>query len=124
MQRDEELGAIERIEGPMPWVSHIVVGPKPKSPGKVRVCVDMRQTNKAIKCVRHVTLTIKKIVFRKLDLNQEYTQIKLAPDSSCITTFSTHMGLMRYKRLNFGISSAAEIFQSVIAKRSCALMAQ
>ena len=24
------------------------------------------------------------------------------------------MGLMRYKRLNFGISSAAEIFQNVI----------
>ena len=31
-----------------------------------------------------------------------------------ITTFSTHLGLMRYKRLNFGISSAAEVFQNAI----------
>ena len=28
--------------------------------------------------------------------------------------FGTHLGLMRYKRLNFGISSAAETFQNVI----------
>ena len=122
LQRDEELGVIERIEGPTPWVSPIVVAPKPKSPGKVRVCVDMRQANKTIKRERHVTPTIKEMigdlngakVFTKLDLNQGYNQLELAPESRYITTFGTHMGLMRYKRLNFGISSAAEIFQNVI----------
>ena len=62
LQRDEELGVIERIEGPTPWVSPIVVAPKPKSPGKVRVCVDMRQANKAIKRERHVTPTIKEMI--------------------------------------------------------------
>ena len=41
-------------------------------------------------------------------------QLELAPESRYITTFSAHIGLMRYKRLNFGISSAAEIFQNVI----------
>ena len=124
VQHDEELGVIERIEGPTPWVSPIVVAPKPKSPGKVRVCVDMRQENKAIKRERHVTPTIKEMigdlngaeVFSKLDLNQGYNQLELAPESRYITTFGTHMGLMRYKRLNFGISSAAEIFQNVIGE--------
>ena len=119
---DEELGVIDRIEGPTPWVSPIVIAPKAKSPGKVRVCVDMRQANKAIKCERHVTPTIKEMirdsnganVFIKLDLNQGYTQLELASESRYITTFGTHMGLMRYKRLNFGISSAPEIFQNVI----------
>jgi len=53
-------------------------------------------------------------VFTKLDLNQGYNQLELAPESRHITTFGTHMGLMRYKRLNFGISSAPEIFQIVI----------
>jgi hypothetical protein len=122
LKRDEEVGVIERIEGPTPWVSPIVVAPKPKSPGKVRVCVDMRQANQAIKRERHVTPTIKEIigdlngakVFIKLDLNQGYNQLELAPESRYITTFGTHLGLMRYKRLNFGISSAAEIFQNVI----------
>ena len=29
-------------------------------------------------------------------------------------TFSLHKGLFRYKRLNFGVNSAAEIFQHTI----------
>ena len=122
LRRDEELIVIERIEGPTSWVSPVVVAPKPKSSGKVRVCVDMRQANKAVKRERHVTPTVKEMiedlngarVCSKLDLNQGYNQLELAPESRYITTFSTHMGLMRYKRLNFGISSAAEIFQNVI----------
>lgn len=31
-----------------------------------------------------------------------------------ITTFTTHIGLRRYKRLNFGVNSAAEIFQNTL----------
>lgn len=31
-----------------------------------------------------------------------------------ITTFSTHAGLWRYTRLNFGISSATKVFQSIV----------
>jgi hypothetical protein len=115
LKRDEELGVVERIEGPTPWVSPIVMAPKPKSPGKVRVCADMRQANQAIKRERHETPTIKEIigvlngakVLSKLDLNQRYNQLELAPESRYITTFGTHLGLMRYRRLNFGISSAA-----------------
>ena len=113
---------IERIEGPTPWVSPIVVAPKLKSPGKVKVCVDMRQANREIMRERHASPTMKDIirdlngarVFSKLDLNQGYNQLELAPESRYITTFSTHLGLMRYTRLNFGVCSAAEIFQNVI----------
>jgi hypothetical protein len=53
-------------------------------------------------------------VFSKLDLNQGYHQLELSPESRYITTFSTHVGLRRYKRLNFGVNSAAEIFQEAI----------
>ena len=82
----------------------------------------MRQANKAVKRERHVTPTVKEMTgdlnrargFSKLDLNQGYNLLELAPVSRYITTFSTHMGLMRYKRLNFGISSAAEFLQNVI----------
>ena len=124
LKQDKVLGVVKRIEGPTPWVSPIVVAPKPKSPGKVRICVDMCQANQAIKWERHVTPTIKEIigdlngakVFSKLDLNQGYNQLELAPESQYITTFGTHLGLMRYKRLNFGISSAAEIFQNIICE--------
>ena len=122
LEKDEENGVIERVDGPTPWVSPVVVAPKPKQPGKIRMCVDMRRANEAIQRERHITPTIKEVigdlngakVFSKLDLNQGYNQLELAPESRYITTFSTHLGLRRFTRLNFGISSAAEIFQNVI----------
>ena len=40
--------------------------------------------------------------------------MELEESSRYITTLSTHVGLRRYRRLNFGISSAAEVFQDVI----------
>ena len=54
-------------------------------------------------------------VFSKIDLKMGYQQLQLDPECRNITTFSTHLGLYRYKRLAFGINSAAEIFQYTIA---------
>ena len=40
-----DLDIIEEVDGPTPWVSPIVVVPKPKNPEKIRICVDMRAPN-------------------------------------------------------------------------------
>ena len=48
----EKQGIIEPVTGPTPWVSPIVVIPKPKS-DDVRICVDMRSPNKCMKRERH-----------------------------------------------------------------------
>lgn len=53
-------------------------------------------------------------VFSKLDLTQAYHQLELSPKSRHITTFMTHVGLFRYKRLNYGTNSAAETFQHML----------
>ncbi|KAK3711382.1 hypothetical protein QZH41_003258, partial [Actinostola sp. cb2023] len=45
-----------------------------------------------------------------------YHQLTLAPESRYITTFATHTGLYRYKRLSFGINAAAEVFQHAISQ--------
>ena len=123
--RLEDLDIIEKVDGPTPWVSPIVAVPKPKSPNEVSICVDMRIPNTAIQRERHITPTLDDIlcdlngatVFSKLDLNNGYHQLELHEESRYITTFSTHCDLRRYKRLNFGINSAAEIFQNAI--RNC-----
>ncbi|XP_062610353.1 uncharacterized protein K02A2.6-like [Saccostrea cucullata] len=123
LEKLEKLDIIEKVNGPTPWVSPIVVAPKPKKPGEIRLCVDMRKANTAIQRERHVTPTIDDMildlngskVFSKLDLNAGYHQLELHPDSRNITTFSTHVGLRRYKRLSFGISSAAEVFQNSLS---------
>ena len=52
--------------------------------------------------------------FSTLDLSSGYHQLELAPESRFGTTFSTHVGLRRYKRLPFGINAASEIFQESI----------
>lgn len=116
----ERLDIIEPAEGPTPWVSPLVV--VPKSNGEIRVCVDMRQANLAVERERHPIPTIEETlqemkgasVFSKLDLRWGYHQIELEPESRKITTFATHKGLFRYKRLMFGLTSAPEIYQHVI----------
>ena len=83
----------------------MVAAPKPKDLESVRICVDMRITNKAIKHECHPMPTVEEIihdlngatVFSKIDLNAGYHQIELHPDSCFISTFLTHTGLKRYK---------------------------
>jgi hypothetical protein len=118
---DGKLGVIEKPTGATPWVSPVVC--VPKKSGKVRVCVDMRCVNKAIKREHHNTPTIHDLVhdlngaaiFSKLDLNQGYNQLELEEESRYVTTFATHVGLRQFKRLNFGICSASEVFQEAIS---------
>ena len=84
----------------------------------------MRGANIAIERERHLMPTIQDFktevnrarFFSKIDLAQTYHQLELAPGSRYITTFTTHEGLCRYRRLNFGTNSAAEIDQQVLQR--------
>ncbi|KAL1469094.1 hypothetical protein MTO96_004823 [Rhipicephalus appendiculatus] len=122
LKRLQSLDITERAEGPTPWVSPIVAVLKPHDPEHIRVCADMRCANEAIQRERDVTPTVDdvlvalngSVIFSKLDLKDRYHQLELGASSRVITTFSTHAGLFRYKRLNFRINSAAEVFQDTI----------
>ena len=104
----EQQGIIEKVDGATPWISPLVV--IPKKDGDIRLCVDMRMANRAIQRERHPTPTVDDLihalngatVFSKLDLRSGYHQLCLAKESRHITTFATHEGLRRYKKLNFG----------------------
>ena len=123
LKKLEQQGIIEKVEGPTPWVSPLVVIPKKN--GDVRLCVDMRLPNQAIHRERHPSPTVDDLVdalngattFSKLDLRSGYHQLSLAPASRYITKFATHEGLRRYTRLNFGTNSAGEIFQHIISEQ-------
>ena len=122
LNRLEELDVIEKVDGPTPWVSNLVVAPKPNAPNEIRLCVNMRKANLALKRERHVTPTIDDIVtelngstvFSKVDLLKGFHQLELSEESRNMTVFASHVGLRRYKRLNFGVSVAPEIFQNEI----------
>ena len=93
--------------------------------GYRRLCVPpKRAANQAISRERHVMPTLSGFkaemnvskYFSKIDLKQAYYQLELTEESRYITTFSTHEGLFRYKRLNYGTNSAGEIFQNILQR--------
>ena len=122
IEKLEQDDIIEKIpeNTPTEWVSPVVVVPKQNN--NIRLCVDMRVANTAIKRTRHPIPTLESVsmelngasFFSKLDLCQAYHQLELSPESRHITTFCTHLGLFRYKRLNYGTNAAAELFQHTL----------
>ena len=104
LEKDDIIERVPETQ-PMPWISPIVA--VPKRGDEVRICVEMRKPNQAIKRTRHLIPTVDDInqkltrakIFSKLDMSQAYYQLQLHENSRYITTFSTHVGLFRYKRL-------------------------
>ena len=122
LEKLEADDIIERVGKPTSWVP-VVIAPK-RSSNEIRLNVDMREANKAVPRTHTVMPTLDDItnelngatVFSHLDMNHGYQQLELKENSCDITTFATHVGLYRYKRLNFGTRSAGEIFQETVSK--------
>ena len=121
LEKFEADGIIERVEKPTSWVSPVVITPN-RSSNEIRLNVDTREANKAIPRTHIVMPTLDDIineldgatVFSHLDMNHGYHQLELKENIRDITTFATHVGLYRYKILNFGTGSAGEIFQETV----------
>ena len=118
--RMEEIGVVVKVNEPTEWVSSIVLANKPN--GKVRVCLDPKDLNRAIKRHHYKLPTRDEImaqfsnarVFSKLDASQGFWQMKLSKASSYLTTFNTPLGRYRYSRLPYGIKSAPEVYHKKI----------
>ena len=112
---------IAPVQEPTDWVNSLVI--IEKSNGKLRVCLDPRPLNKAIKREHFQIPTTEESLsqmsdaryFSKLDASQGYWHLRVDDESSKLLTFATPFGRFRYKRLPYGIRSASEIFQVEIA---------
>ena len=114
IQKLEQEGNIEKVSGPTEWVSWIVTPPKPNSPNEYdpALACDTRIVPSWWRDTDELTADLNgATAFSKLDLKSGYNQLELHPSCWYITTFSTHLGLYQYKRLGFGINSAAGILQ-------------
>ncbi|XP_064464259.1 uncharacterized protein LOC135375498 [Ornithodoros turicata] len=120
LRRLEKEDILERVEA-SEWVSPIVV--IPKKDGKIRLCVDLREVNKAIIPdlfpLPHTEELLNALAgaqyFSRIDLRSAYHQVLLHPESRCLTTFITHDGLYRFKRVCIGLSSAPAMFQRMMS---------
>ena len=115
-----EQGIITPVEEPTDWVSSLAYSWKAN--GKLRVCLDPRDVNKAIKRDHYKTPTVEEIThqlagskkFTKVDGTSSYLCIVLDYESSLLTTFNTPWGRYRFVRLPWGLSCAQDIFQRMM----------
>ena len=93
-----------------------------KPNGSLRLCLDPKDLNKAIKRPHHRTPTIDEILpklngaqyFSIVDARSGYWNIKLDHQSSLYTTFNSPHGRYRFLRLPFGLICAQDIFQKKV----------
>ena len=105
------------VTEPTDWVSSVLV--VPKKDGSVRICLDPKDLNTAIKRSHYPLPTVEDVtsrltnakVFSVLDAKSGFWQVKLTENASYLSTFNTPFGHFRWLRMPFGISSAPEIWQ-------------
>ena len=123
LNRMTELGVIEPVSEPTDWVSSLVITRKPN--GSLKVCLDPRNVNKAIKRHHHPMPTTEEIFtqmtdakfFTELDASNAFWQVKLDEESSKLLTFNTPFGRYKYLCMPYGIHSASEICKATISRK-------
>ena len=120
MDRLVEQEIISPVTYPTDWVNSFVC--VTKSNGKIRLCLDPKDLNAAVKRPHYVTRTLEDVIsrlngsqyFSILDARSGYWNIKLDAKSADLTTFNTPFGRYRYNRLPMGIKCAQDEFQRMI----------
>ena len=112
-----EQGIVAPVDKLIPWVRSLAVATK-KS-GALRVCINPRPLNKALKRETYQISILDEILpelsqakmLSTVDLHSGYWHCILDSESSLLTTFSTPFGRYRWRQLPFGLSVLSEIFQ-------------
>ena len=117
IDRLTNLHIIAPVDVPTEWISALVATTKKN--GKIRLCIDPKPLNQALRRNHYPLPTIEDILpelsqakcFSVLDAKNGFWQIPLDEPSSYLTTFATPWGRHRWLRLPFGVSPAPEEFQ-------------
>jgi hypothetical protein len=112
----EKMSRITKVTEPTEWISSMVVV---KKPNKLRICLDPKDLNKALKRSHYPMPTIDEIlpylsnakVFSILDAKDGFWQIKLDKESCMLTKFWTPFGRYKWLHMPCGINTAPEEFQ-------------
>ncbi|RVW67072.1 Transposon Ty3-I Gag-Pol polyprotein [Vitis vinifera] len=116
IQKQLSVGFISVVEYPE-WLANVV--PVPKKDGKVRVCVDFRDLNKASPKddfpLPHIDLLVDSTAGHSMlsfmDGFSGYNQILMAPEDMEKTAFITEWGTYCYRVMPFGLKNAGATYQ-------------
>ena len=108
---------IKKVEEPTDWVSSLVYSRKRN--GQMRICLDPKDLNKAIKRCHHRVPTLEEIThkmakskwFSKLDAKNGYWSIELDEESQNLTCFNSPFGRYCFMRMPFGLVMSQDVFQ-------------
>ena len=117
LDRMKSAGVIEEVNDSTDRCAAVV--PVLKRNGTVRLCVDLKKLNKAVKREHYRLPNLDDIApslrgsrfFSALDASTGFLQIPLGPSCARLTTFITPFSRYCFNRVPFGITSAPEIFQ-------------
>lgn len=117
-----KMDVITKVTEPTEWVSSLILIEKKN--GQLRVCLDPRNLNQAIKRTHYpipsVDMVRAKVAGAKfystLDASSGFWMCKLSEKSSYLTTFNTPFGRYRFKRLPYGVSCAPEYFHRIMTE--------
>ena len=115
-----EQGIITKVDEPTDWVNSLVC--VTKASGTLRLCLDPKDLDRAIKRPHHCTPTLDDVLpklngakyFSIVDARSGYWNIELDHASSLYTTFNSPHGRYRFLRLPFGLICAQDIFQKKV----------
>ena len=117
-----DRGIIEPVSQPTDWVNSCVCVTKKN--GDIRLCLDPKDLNQAIKRPHYPTPTFDDVVsrlhgakwFSILDARSGYWNIQLDDESKLLTTFNTPFGRYCYRRLPMGLRNAQDVYQGQMDK--------
>jgi len=116
----ERNGVLERTQF-SEWATPLVI--VKKGSDEIRLCCDYSVTVNRCVEMQHYPLPNTEDLFASLDggkfytvldVSRAYLHLELEEGSKQVLTINTHLGLWRWNRLPFGVSSAPMIFQSVM----------
>ncbi len=108
---------IRKVVEPTDWVNSLAYSRKAN--GQLRICLDPKDLNKAIKRCHHRTPTLEETTymltgascFSKLDAKNGYWSVELDKESQLLTTFNSPFGRFCFERMPFGLVMSQDVFQ-------------
>ena len=122
LERLQQEDVIIEVNHYTEWINSIV--PVQKPDGRIRLCIDTRNLNMAIKRNPYYMRTLDDILpqlskaktISTGDATPEYRHVPLDLTSSLLMTSSTPYGKFRWLKLPFGLKIASDIFQERLDK--------
>ena len=99
-----------------------MVATRKKNGKDIRICIDPRDLNTALRRPHHPMKTIEQVtanmagakVFSTLDAKNSFWQVPLAEEPQLLSCFNTPFGRFKFRLMPYGLNSGSKVFQQAM----------